>query len=119
MNKKPEEYKDLLPLSPVAFHILFALADGEKHGYALRKEVEKVTEGAVVIHIGSLYNQIRRLLKSGLITESNKRPPVDVDDSRRRYYRLTDKGKKALLEEADRVRKLVTLLDEKKLFNEI
>ena len=116
MNEEPKNYEDMLPLSAATFQILFTLVEGEKHGYAIRQDVEAETEGSVVIHIGSLYNHIRRLQKYGLITESEDRP-LSEDDSRRRYYRLTERGKKVLLAEADRVRKLVVLLEEKNIFD--
>jgi len=116
MYEEPENIEDILPLSAVTFHILFTLVDGEKHGYAIRQDVEAETKGSIVVHIGSLYNHIRRLQKYGLITESEDRPPTEMDDSRRRYYRLTEQGRKVLQAEADRVRKLVVLLEEKNIF---
>jgi len=116
MNEEPENYEGMLPLSAASFHILFTLVEGEKHGYAIRQDVEAETNGSIVIHIGALYNQLRRLQKYGLITESEDRPMSEMDDSRRRYYRLTEKGRKVLRAEADRVRKLVVLLEEKNIF---
>lgn len=119
MNEEPGNYEDILPLSAASFHILFTLVEGEKHGYAIRQDVEAETNGSIVIHIGSLYNHIRRLQKYGLIVESEDRPISEKDDSRRRYYRLTERGKRVLLAEADRVRKLVGLLEEKNIFGGI
>lgn len=79
-----------LPLTPVAFEILIALADGEQHGYSIMRAVEQRTEGAVTLHPGTLYRALARLLESGLIEELDARPAAH--DERRRYYRLTARG---------------------------
>jgi DNA-binding PadR family transcriptional regulator len=81
-----------LPLTPVAFEILLALAGGEQHGYAIMLDVEQRTNGAISLHAGSLYRALNRLLEAGLIEELDERPEPDKDDERRRYYRLTAKG---------------------------
>jgi DNA-binding PadR family transcriptional regulator len=81
-----------LPLTPVAFEILLALADGEQHGYSVMREVERRSGGAVVLHPGTLYRALARLLESGLIEELDERPDPKQDDERRRYYRLTARG---------------------------
>jgi DNA-binding PadR family transcriptional regulator len=79
-----------LPLTPVAFEILLALADGERHGYSILQEVESRSGGAVSLHAGTLYRALARLLESELIEELDA--PNPNDDERRRYYRLTSRG---------------------------
>jgi DNA-binding PadR family transcriptional regulator len=81
-----------LPLTPVSFEILLALAGGDQHGYAVMLDVERRTGGALSLHAGSLYRALNRLLESGLIEELDARPDRVHDDERRRYYRLTAKG---------------------------
>src|SRR5436305_6561177 len=82
----------LLPLTPAVFHILIALADGEAHGYAIMQEVTRRSGGIVRLGPGTLYGAISRLLADGLIEESEQRPVPEMDDTRRRYYRLTKRG---------------------------
>src|SRR6187551_2220433 len=79
----------MLPLTPAVFHILLALADGEKHGYGIMKEVTQRTEGQMRMGPGTLYGSIGRMLASGLIEETGERPDPEMDDERRRYYHLT------------------------------
>jgi DNA-binding PadR family transcriptional regulator len=81
-----------LPLTPVAFEIMLALADGEQHGYSVMREVERRSGGAVTLHPGTLYRALARLLESGLIAELEERPDPRNDDERRRYYQLTERG---------------------------
>ena len=81
-----------LPLSPVAFEILLALADGERHGYSVMQEIESRSGGAVSLHAGTLYRALARLLENGLIDELDTPPDSTSDDERRRYYRLTSRG---------------------------
>src|SRR4029453_2008984 len=91
-----------LPLTPVAFEILLALAGGEQHGYAVMLDVERRTNGAISLHAGSLYRALNRLLASGLIEEIDDRPNSKDDDERRRYYKLTSKGLAVARGEAQR-----------------
>lgn len=84
---RPESF---LPLTPVAFEILLALADGERHGYSILQEVETRSGGAVSLHAGTLYRALARLLESHLIEELDS--PTRGEDERRRYYRLTTRG---------------------------
>jgi DNA-binding PadR family transcriptional regulator len=105
-----------LPLTPAVFHILLALADGEKHGYAIMKEVEDVTGGQVTMGPGTLYGSIKRLLRAGLIAETDDRPDPALDDSRRRYYELTGYGRSVLTAEAERLAKAVHLAEQKRVF---
>ena len=81
-----------LPLTPVAFEILLALADGEQHGYSIMREVERRSSGTITLHPGTLYRALARLLESGLIAELEERPDPSHDDERRRYYQLTERG---------------------------
>lgn len=92
-----------LPLTPAMFQVLVALADGEKHGYAVIKEVARRTDGQVVLRAGTLYTVIRRFVDDGLIAESAVRPDAALDDERRRYYRLTDRGRAVAVAEARRM----------------
>lgn len=85
---RPESF---LPLTPVAFEILLALADGERHGYSILQDVESRTGGTVALHAGTLYRALARLLESELIEELDS-PDAKKDDERRRYYRLTTRG---------------------------
>ena len=91
--------------SPTAaeFQVLVALADGEKHGYAIGKEIEARTDGQVQLRAATLYTVIKRLLDNGYIDENAPRPDPDLDDERRRYYRLTPRGRKAAEVEALRL----------------
>jgi len=98
-----------LPLTPAVFHILLALADGEKHGYAIMQEIEGMTGGSVQMGPGTLYGSIKRMLAAGLIEESDDRPDPTLDDERRRYYRQTGLGRKVLREEAERMAELTAL----------
>lgn len=91
------------PLTPAVFHILMALADGEKHGYSIMKDVEKQTVGKMKLGPGTLYGSIKRMLAAGLIEESDERPDPAMDDERRRYYRLSSTGQAILSEECNRL----------------
>ncbi len=104
------------PLTPAMFHVLLALADGEKHGYAILKEVERRTEGKVRLSAGTLYGIIKRLNAEDWIVESTKRPVADLDDERRRYYRLTEQGRRVAMNEARRLEELVAMARNKNLF---
>ena len=91
------------PLTPAVFHILLSLADGEKHGYAIIKEVARRTSGEIVLSAGTLYAIIRRFVQECVIEESSGRPDPALDDERRRYYRLTDFGREVARAEAMRM----------------
>jgi DNA-binding PadR family transcriptional regulator len=90
-------------LTAAEFQVLVALADGEKHGYAIGKEVATRTDGQVQLRAATLYTVIKRLLDNAFIMESTARPDPELDDERRRYYRLTPKGRKAAEAEARRL----------------
>jgi DNA-binding PadR family transcriptional regulator len=101
--------KNILPMTPAVFNILLALVDGEKHGYAIMLEVEANTQGAIKMGPGTLYGSIKRMLASGLIEESEERPDPELDDERRRYYRLSGLGKQALRLEAEHLERQVDI----------
>lgn len=107
--------QEMLPLTPAVFHILLALADGEKHGYSIMKSVEAISGGQVKMGPGTLYGSIKRMLEAGLIEESEERPNSDLDDERRRYYRLTSFGQAVLAAEVERLAHLVSLARSKPL----
>ena len=115
MKKPKRDPESLLPLPASVFHILVALADGELHGYGIMKEVAARTEGRVRLGPGTLYGSIKRLTEDGLIEESDSRPDPDLDDERRRYYRLTDFGQRVAVSETKRLAQLVTMARAKKL----
>ena len=98
-----------LPLPPATFHILIALAREDRHGYAVMQEVEKRTEGAIRLSAGTLYRSIQRMLEQGLIREMRKRPAPELDDERRRYYRITPLGEAVARAEARRMAELVRM----------
>ena len=109
MPKLSSNPEDLLPLTPAVFHILLALADAERHGYATMEHVAETTDGQIKMGPGTLYGTIKRLLGSKLIEESDERPDPKMDDERRRYYRLTRQGQRVMEAEARRYAKLVKL----------
>jgi DNA-binding PadR family transcriptional regulator len=102
--KPPESF---LPLTPAVFHILVTLAEGEAHGYAMMQEAARRSGGVVRLGPGTLYGAISRLLEDGLIEETEERPDPEMDDSRRRYYRLTELGGRVLAAETTRLADLV------------
>lgn len=105
-------------VTPLSFHILLALADEDRHGYGIMKEVEERTEGRVRIATGTLYAAMQRLLDGGLVAEASTRPAAG-DDQRRRYYRLTELGRRAARSEALRMAELVRVASEKRLVPEV
>jgi DNA-binding PadR family transcriptional regulator len=109
---------DLLPLSSPMFHVLVALADGEQHGYAIIKSVAHHTNDAVLLSTGTLYGIVKRLLADGLIVESGRRPAAAVDDERRRYYRLTDFGRRVAIAEAERLEQMLAVARAMRLIRE-
>jgi DNA-binding PadR family transcriptional regulator len=96
--------ESLLPLPQAAFHILVALAQGDRHGYAIMQDVAAGTGGNLKLNPGTLYTTIRRLLEQGLVIELDERPDPEEDDERRRYYRLSDLGRQVAKAEAARLR---------------
>jgi DNA-binding PadR family transcriptional regulator len=108
---KPEPIDHLLPLSLPVFHMLLALTEGERHGYALKRAILQRTGGKLNLGSGALYGSINKMLEHGLIQESDERPDPHLDDERRRYYRITSMGQRALEAEAIRLRDLVRLAE--------
>lgn len=106
-------------LTPAMFQVLLALGDGEKHGYAILKEVEEQTDGHVRLSTGTLYAIIKRLLSEGILLESRNRPPAEQDDQRRRYYHLTPLGRQVLVDEAARMEKLISTARNKHLLPQL
>ena len=110
-----DDLEAMLPLTPAVFHILLALADQERHGYGIKQEVERQTDGAVRLGPGTLYGSIKRMLKANLLIETEARPDPDHDDERRRYYQLTDFGQHVARAEAARLAHLVRQAQAKQL----
>jgi DNA-binding PadR family transcriptional regulator len=104
-----QDIESLLPLHTATFHILAALGEGELHGYAIIKDVASRTHGEVKLSAGTLYRSIQRMLEQGLIVESRRRPAADLDDERRRYYRITDFGSQVMRAEIRRLTQLIKL----------
>ena len=101
--------------TPAMFHILLALADGERHGYAIMQQVEKSTHGEIRLPPGTLYRSIKRLLNDGLIEVADERPEVEDDDARRRYYQITELGRATAAAEARHLAEIVGLARSKNL----
>lgn len=99
----------LLPLPPVTFHILLAVATEDRHGYAIIQDVAMRTDGEFKLSAGTLYRSIQRMLEQGLIVETRERPAPELDDERRRYYRITPFGESVARAEARRLTQLVKL----------
>lgn len=107
MAKDPPSPSEMLPLPTATFHILLALLGEEKHGYAIMRDVEDLSDGAVKIGPGTMYGSIKRMLAEGLVEESDERPDPQMDDQRRRYYRCTGLGEAVCRAEAERLAKLL------------
>ena len=103
------EAESLLPLPPATFHILVALADEDRHGYAVIKDVAARTSGALRLSPGTLYRSIDRMVQQGLIREVTSRPAKDMDDERRRYYRITPFGRDVAMAESRRLAQMLDL----------
>jgi DNA-binding PadR family transcriptional regulator len=105
----PNDADALLPLPPATFHILMALTDEDRHGYAIIQDVEARTDGDLRLSAGTLYRSIQRMLEQGLIVEARKRPAPALDDERRRYYSITAFGTAVARAEMRRLTQLVKL----------
>ena len=103
------EAESLLPLPAAAFHILVALADEDRHGYAVIKDVAARTGGTLKLSAGTLYRSVDRMVQQGLIREISSRPAKDMDDQRRRYYRITPFGREVAMAEARRLAQMLDL----------
>ena len=106
-RKEQMSVDELIPLPAASFHMLLCLSEGERHGYALKREIAQRTDGKLKLGPGVLYGHINKMLEQGLIEESEERPDPHLDDERRRYYRLTVFGRKVAQAEAARMRELV------------
>ncbi len=105
----PDEQKpqDFLPLPSSSFHVLLVLAQGEKHGYGIMREVETISDGVVRMGPGTLYGTIKRLVENGLVEEIGERPDPELDDERRRYYRITGIGERVVAAEVHRLSTMI------------
>ena len=108
-------YSEMEPLTPAVFHILLALADGERHGYGIMQAVAEHTNQRVVLGPGTLYGTLKRMLEARLIEECGERSDAALNDERRRYYRMTRQGWRAAAEEADRLEALLRVARSKTL----
>jgi DNA-binding PadR family transcriptional regulator len=107
--------KSFLPLRTNWFHILLSLTGQEQHGYGIMNDVLERTDGKVRLWPATLYGTLKRLIDEGLIEESDDRPAPELDDARRRYYRLTRLGKRVLAAESERLEELVGILRKRRL----
>ena len=105
----PADVDALLPLPPATFHILVALTDEDRHGYAIIQDVAARTDGELRLSAGTLYRSIQRMLEQGLIAETRTRPAPELDDERRRYYAITPFGTAVARAEMRRLTQLVKL----------
>lgn len=113
--KPPVESSAGRPLLPAVFHIMLSLADGERHGYGIKREVEFRTGGGISLGPGTLYGTLRRMLAEELIEECGERADPEAGDERRRYYRLTELGRRLAVAEAERLENLVRVARAKEL----
>jgi DNA-binding PadR family transcriptional regulator len=106
-SRTSTDVERLLPLKPVMFQVLLSLADGERHGYGITLDIAARTAARMRIEPGNLYRSLRTLLDDGVIEESERRPAPDLDDERRRYYRITPFGRRVAAAETVRLEALV------------
>jgi len=111
MSNLPQA-ESLLPLPPATFHILLALASGDRHGYGIIQDVAARTDNQLRLGAGTLYRSLQRMLEQALIAESGERPAPELDDERRRYYRITPFGEAVARAEARRLSDLVRMAQE-------
>ena len=116
---KPQKDSADMPLTPAMFQVVLSLAGGEKHGYAILKDVEVQTHGEVRLGTGTLYGIIKRLLGEGMIVECRRRPDRRDDDARRRYYELTGRGRQIAVAEAERMEKVLAVARGKRLLKRL
>src|ERR1700730_1634268 len=109
MPSPKDDPAGFIPLPPTPFHILLAVAQDDRHGYAIIQDVAERTGGELKLSAGTLYRSIQRMLEQGLLVETQERPAPEVDDERRRYYRITPFGTAVARAEARRLMQLVKL----------
>jgi DNA-binding PadR family transcriptional regulator len=109
MTNNTRNVDALLPLPTATFHILLAIAKEDRHGYAVIQDVEQRTGGEIRLSAGTLYRSIQRMLEQGLLRETRDRPAPELDDERRRYYRITPFGQAVARAEAQRMAELVKM----------
>ena len=114
---KTSSPEDLLPLTPPVFHILLALAGEERHGYGIMLDVARQTNDALQLGPGTLYGCLKRMLAARMVEESGERPDPALDDQRRRYYRMTPLGRRAVRAEAQRLADAVSTAKARRLFD--
>lgn len=119
MPKIKTDSETNLPLTPAVFHVLLALAGGELHGYAIMQEVANHSDGRIKMGPGTLYGTIKRLIAARLIEESDERPDPELDDERRRYYRLTAVGQRVVRAEAQRYADMAAVARAKRLIGKL
>ena len=115
MSETDNDVEAQLPLTPLSFLFLLVLADTDRHGYAITREIELLTLRQAAPNTGPVYLAAARLLELGLIAEAERRPDPEYDDKRRRYYTLTGFGRNVLAAEADRMARLVKLAADRNL----
>ena len=115
MTRRGSDPESVLPLTPVAFEILLSLAEEDRHGYHIMQAVERRTDGRITLHAGTLYRALARLVEIELIEELDERPDPATDE-RRRYYRLTDFGRRVAEAEAARLQSQVRAARALRLF---
>jgi len=114
-NRTPGDVQAFLPLPASAMHIIVALAEGEKHGYAIMRDVDQLSDGAVRMGPGTLYGSLKRMIDQGLLEESDARPDSTLDDERRRYYVLTELGQRVGAAEHARLSRLLSAAQVRRL----
>ncbi len=119
MQPSHRDPEALLPLTPAVFHILLSLADGERHGYSILREISAQTRGKLHIGPTTLYRSIRQLLETGLIEESDERPDPALDDERRRYYRLSEFGRQVAVAEVKRLDEVLAIAHSRRELRDI
>ena len=107
VTKNAEGVQSFLPLRPVQFHILISLSEGDRHGYGIIRDTTERSEGEVRLEMGTLYRALHRMLGAGLVAETDERPAPELDDQRRRYYRITELGRRVARGEVARMEALV------------
>jgi DNA-binding PadR family transcriptional regulator len=115
MAKTSTNLSNHVPLTAPVFHILVALAEEERHGYAIMQDVAAQTDGALQLGPGTLYGCLKRMVAAGLVAESEERPTVGSDDERRRYYEMTHLGRRVVRIEAERLASAVTAAKSRRL----